>query len=97
MGQRKNLGRRRTDTVEQRRAMMAVVRLRVAVKIGVAIALTAALGATFIAWWAHLVPTPIALLIVLVVTVPWAIAHHLASRSRSADPFAHVDRRIWLP
>lgn len=94
---RQNLGRRRTDDLEHRRAVMAVARLGLAVKIGVAIALTAAVGSTFIAWRAHLVSTPIALLIVLVVTVPWAIAHHLASRSRSADPFAHVDRRIWLP
>ena len=97
MGQRKNLGRRRTDTVEQRRAMMAVVRLRVAVKIAVAVALLSSVGATFVAWRAGLVPTPIAILVVLMVAVPWAIVHLLVSRSPSSDPFAHVDRRIWLP
>lgn len=97
MGQRKNLGRRRTDTVEQRRAMMAVVRLRVAVKIAVAVALLASVGATFVAWRAGLVPAPIAILVVLMVAVPWAIVHRLVPRSRSNDPFAHVDRRIWLP
>lgn len=97
VGQRQNLGRRRTDTVEHRRAVMAVVRLRLAVKIGVAVALVAALGATFIAWRADLFSTPIAILVVLAVAVPWAIVQRLASRSRSSDPFAHVDRRIWLP
>jgi hypothetical protein len=97
VGQRPNLGRRRTDTIEHRRAAVTLARLGVAVKIGVAIALFAAVGATLIAWRARLVSTPIALLIVLVVAGPWAIAHRLVSRSRSADPFAHVDRRIWLP
>jgi hypothetical protein len=74
-----------------------MARLGLAVKIGVGVALVAAVGATFIAWRAHLLSTPIAILIVVVVVVPWAIAHRLESRSRASDPFAHVDRRIWLP
>lgn len=97
VGQAQNLGRRRTDNLEQRRTAQAVARLGVAVKIGVTIALLTALGATFIAWRAHLLSTPIAILVGLMVAVPWAIAHRLASRSRSSDPFAHVDRKIWLP
>ena len=97
VSQRQNLGRRRTDTIEHRRAAVTVARLGLAVKIGVAIALFAAAGATFIAWRAHLLSTPIAIGVVLSLVVPWAIAHRLASKSRSSDPFAHVDRRIWLP
>lgn len=74
-----------------------MARLGLAVKIGVGIALVAAVGATFIAWRAHLLSTPMAILVVAVIAVPWAIAHRLVTRSRSSDPFAHVDRRIWLP
>jgi hypothetical protein len=91
------MGRRRTDHLEHRRTAQALSRLVVAVKIGVLIALIAAIGATFFAWRAHLLSTPIAILVVLVVAVPWAMAHRLASRSRAPDPFAHVDRKIWLP
>ena len=69
----------------------------IAVKVGVLIALVAAIGATFFAWRAHLLSTPIAISVVLVVAVPWAFAHRLASRSRAPDPFAHVDQKIWLP
>jgi uncharacterized membrane protein (DUF441 family) len=97
VGQRQNLGRRRTDTIEHRRAALTLARLGLAVRIGVAIALVAAMGATFIAWRAHLLSTPLAIGVVLAMAVPWAIAHRLVSRSRSNDPFAHVDRRIWLP
>jgi hypothetical protein len=100
VAQSQNLGRRRTDNLEQRRtaqAAQAVIRLGLAVKIAVTIAVVAAGGATFIAWRAHLLSTLAAILVVLVVAVPWAIAHSLVSRSRSSDPFAHVDRKIWLP
>jgi hypothetical protein len=74
-----------------------MARLGLAVKLVVSIVLVAALGATFIAWRADLLSTPIAILVVVVVVVPWAIVHRLVSRSRSSDVFAHVDRRIWLP
>lgn len=97
VGQSPNLGRRRTDNVEHRRAARTVTRLALAVKFGVTVALVAGIGVTVIAWRAHLLSTPIAILVVVVVVVPWAIAHRLVSRSRSSDHFAHVDRRIWLP
>jgi hypothetical protein len=100
VSQRQNPGRRRTDHVEQRRrnqAAQALIRLGFAVKIALTLALMAALGATFIAWRAHLLSTPVAIVVGLVIAVPWAVANRLASRSRSSDPFAHVDRKIWLP
>ena len=97
VGQSQNLGRRRTDNVDQRRTAQAVARLGLAVKLGVTVALVAAAGATFIGWRVHLLSTPIAILVVVVVGGPWAVAHRLVSRSRSSDPFDHVDRKIWLP
>jgi hypothetical protein len=97
VSERQNPGRRRTDNVEQRRTAQAVARLGVAVKIGVTIALVAAIGATVIAWRARVLSGPVAILVVLVVIVPWAVAHRLATRSRPSIPFPQVDRRISLP
>jgi hypothetical protein len=92
-----NLGLRRTDNPEQRRTAQAVTQLGLAVKIGVSIALVAAIGATVIAWRARVLSGPVAILVVLALTVPWAVAHRLASRSRPSTPFPQVDRRISLP
>jgi hypothetical protein len=97
VSQGQNMGRRRTDHLEHRRTAQALSRLVIAVKLGVLIALMAAIGATFFAWRAHLLSTPIAISVVVMVAVPWAFAHRLASRSRAPDPFAHVDQKIWLP
>jgi hypothetical protein len=97
VGQGTNLGRRRTDHLEHRRTAQALGRLVVAVKIGVLIAGVAAVGATFFAWRAKLLSTPIAVLVALAVVITWAVAHRLASRSRAPDPFPHVDKKIWLP
>jgi hypothetical protein len=95
--ERQNPGRRRTDNPEQRRTARVVARLGLAVKIGVSIALVAAIGATVVAWRANVLSGPVAVLVVLAVTVPWAVAQRLASRSRPSIPFPQVDRRIWLP
>jgi hypothetical protein len=75
----------------------AVKRLGAAVRVGMTLALIAAIGASVVAWRTHLLPGPLAILMVLCFAVPWAVAHRMVSRSRRSDPFPHVDRRITLP
>jgi hypothetical protein len=90
-----NFGRRRTDTAESRQAAEALVHLGLAVRIGVTIALVAAIGATIVAWRVDLLSAPAAMLAIMAFAVSWAIAYRFASGPPRA--LLQVDRRIWLP
>jgi hypothetical protein len=92
-----NLGRRRADSEESKEAAETLAQLCVAVRIGVTVALAAAIGATIIAWWTSLLSAPAAMLVIVAVTVPWAIAYRLASGPSRRPLDSQVDLRIRLP